>query len=534
MRQRRSSRGTEPLDWRYAEESPLRCSSGTLNAEFRSHNRHAALAPRQHVCGRLRRIASNVTYMKIPHSVFLAATLCLACAHALTLSSCVSSRPAYANIEGGKATGNSSVTLASGDTDYSLAFIEFGEHGSFQDPSQLQRAEELINGAGPKVLLVTFVHGWHNNSRSADVDRFRDFLGEISDHETIKGSGFAVVGVYIGWRGESLGVPVLNSLTFWNRKAAAERLASNVDCVDAIWSLTSRARAKGAGANYTVLLGHSFGGLVVERTVAHSIITGMHLPASNTLPADLIVTLNPASDSILTRQIVASLDSRLLAQNGYYVARRNSSGPVLPESRQLLVALSAQNDRATGTMFPLGSGLATIGRQFDKVAVPGPGQHAVSERRYFTTTPGNNKTLISHDVKPVDSGVAGPSTNAVDANLSLRTVSDGVFYTSNTNEPQRDGAAAVQWRRWRIARNGNARTPYWIIQVPPEIINNHGGIWSANSQALIAALFRMNFPNRGAAAVEQTPATGIAIPKSRDFNRLQSKEAPNEPTTSTP
>lgn len=440
-------------------------------------------------------------------------------------SGCTSTRAHYANYEDGKLTGWKSVSSQEGDR-FSLAFIEFGEQGSFQDPSQLQAAEKLI-ASKAKPLVIAYVHGWHNNSASHDVERFRGFLREVTDNARIRNSGFTVVGIYLGWRGESLSVPVINSLSFWNRKAAAERLASNNDCIDAIWSLTSKARAKGSDSNYTILIGHSFGGLVVERTVAHSLVTGMH-SGQNALPADLIITLNPAGDSILTRQMIASFDSRMSFQNGNYVSRESQSRLVLPGNRQLIVGISAENDRATGTMFPIGSNLGAIGKRWDRVPPPGLEQKSVSERLYFTNTPGNNKTLVNHHVAAVDSSAPLKGENAVDANLS-NNIKDGIFYTSDTNDPQK-----TRWRRWQIAaKEAVVQTPYWLIQVPREIINDHGGIWSPNAQAMLAAVFRMNFPLQKMASGEVKPAAPnpVQLPKARDYNRLQSKEPANEPAS---
>jgi hypothetical protein len=78
----------------------------------------------------------------------------------------------------------------------------------------------------------------------------------------------------------------------------------------------------------------------------------------------------------------------------------------------------------------------------------------------------------------------------IQSNLSRSTMRDGRFVTSDTNAP----GGARNWREWKLEPTKNARTPYWIIQVPPAIIDDHGGIWSDNAQALMAAIFRMNFP----------------------------------------
>ena len=221
---------------------------------------------------------------------------------------------------------------------YDLAFVEFGEQGSYQDPTQLENARDLIkNTARP--LVVTYVHGWQNNAVSGDATKFANFLQELARSEIVRAANLRVVGVYLGWRGQLTKVEVAKELTFFSRKAAAERLASNFDCYDAIATVSETARKyHAADAQYTILLGHSFGGLVVERAVAHAINAEIHggsTDPAKALPADLILLLNPASDSILTRQMIAALYSRHLE-----------------DTRAFVVSLTSTADDATGLAFP--------------------------------------------------------------------------------------------------------------------------------------------------------------------------------------
>ena len=58
---------------------------------------------------------------------------------------------------------------------YELAFVEFGEQGSYLDTSQIEAAVNLVR-ATHRPLVVTYVHGWHNDSGSKDVERFSSFL----------------------------------------------------------------------------------------------------------------------------------------------------------------------------------------------------------------------------------------------------------------------------------------------------------------------------------------------------------------------
>jgi hypothetical protein len=74
--------------------------------------------------------------------------------------------------------------------------------------------------------------------------------------------------------------------------------------------------------------------------------------------------LNPASDSVLTRQLVSDLQSLytyspdpvpgdLLHFGGHFTA--NSGGDLIPESQPTVVELQSDNDTATDNVFPIGT-----------------------------------------------------------------------------------------------------------------------------------------------------------------------------------
>jgi hypothetical protein len=145
------------------------------------------------------------------------------CLSALWLTSCTSLSPLRPNT-----TANPTNSVVTEDG-YKAAFIEFGEQGSYQDPTQLKNALDLIQNT-TKPLVITYVHGWQNNVESGDVGKFESLLARLNRAPAIRNVGFHVVGVYLGWRGKLTPVPVLKEISFWNRKATAERLASNYDC----------------------------------------------------------------------------------------------------------------------------------------------------------------------------------------------------------------------------------------------------------------------------------------------------------------
>lgn len=355
-----------------------------------------------------------------------------------------------------------------------LAFIEFGEQGSYQDRSQLQNAVDLIKRT-PRPLVITYVHGWHNNAASADVDRFSGWLSQLSKTELIRNRGLNLIGVYLGWRGEITDVPVLRQFSFYSRKSAAERLASNFDCFDAIAAVSQAAReTHRAGGQYTVLIGHSFGGLVVERAVAHAINAEMHghALADRSLPADLILVVNPASDSVLTRQMITALASRRTEH-----------------TRPFLVSLTSTADKATGTAFPVSTSLAATTKVFNKVDLPGSdnreAEERESERRFYTSTPGHNELLINHQTEKLPKTIQAPGgLNALQTNLSHNLTGE-VFTTDGA-----DGTLEL----WHIKRTGTVDVPYWNVKVDPSLIRNHGDIWNPKAQAMMAAIFRMTNP----------------------------------------
>jgi len=419
--------------------------------------------------------------MKFPLGSLVAAALLCGCEHL---------HPVYQNTT---AQPTKSIVPESG---YDLAFIEFGEQGSYQDPTQLQNAVDLIKRT-PRPLVITYVHGWHHGADSRDVGNFSGWLSQISQTKLIRDSGLHPIGVYLGWRGESTTIPVVRQFTFYSRKAAAERLASNFDCYDAIAAVSQAAReSHGSGGQYTVLIGHSFGGLVVERSVAHAINAEMHghAAADRSLPADLILMVNPASDSILTRQMIAALASRHTEN-----------------SRPFLVSLTSTADAATGTAFPVSTSLAATTKVFNEVPLPGTEQRE-SERRFYTATPGHNDFLINHETKKLDQTIPAPGgLNALQTNLTHNLIAD-VFATDGPN-----GTLDL----WHLKRTGNVDVPYWDVKVDPTIIKNHGDIWNPKAQAMMAAIFRMINPlmNRASkvkprAVLKKEPTRAALAPES--------------------
>ncbi len=402
------------------------------------------------------------------------------------------------------------------DGRYKMAFIEFGDQGSPLDNYQRKAALEMIHEA-KRPLLFVYIHGWQNNATSADVCRFEHFLDSVSRSAAFTGRNIDVRGVYVAWRGRTITVPGLEFFTFWDRKSAGESIAAANSCLSTLQELAVVAREPGKAYHRTVLLGHSFGALVLGNTISHSIL------GSNS-PWDMAVAFNSAASSVNTRQLMQELDYyyKYDPQQRAYVSGKNLGGTemrTIPENRPAIVFLQAENDTATTTAFPLGQQVRNVlGLRYHWQKVPVPGRHGdrVSEREFYQRTPGNSRHLINYQV--VSQAETGPppgltetQNRAFEANVKYNHP-DYTFYTSEHNDGHEEkfcrndeyDSDAIRpptgkeiWRRWKFEFTGNARVPCWIVRVPKDIISGHGGLWSDNSIAMLGALLRIQFPLAG-------------------------------------
>ena len=301
-------------------------------------------------------------------------------------------------------TSNESLNSVRGPADgrYKLAFIEFGDQGSALDTSQRTAALSMIQQA-QRPLLFVYIHGWQNNANSADVCRFEHFIDTVSRYPEITGRKINVLGVYIAWRGEDVTLPVAKFLTFWSRKGAGGTIAAQNGCLATISELALAARAPEKKYHHCVLLGHSFGGLVLENTISHSILDAGSTGSRNTSPWDMAVAFNAADSSIGSRQLMSELDYlyKYDPVRHAYIGRSAGAehGSAVPQNRPFLIILQSENDVATGQFFPIGTGLYNLvglRAHWDRVPVPGSNGQKVSESEFYTHTPGNNKYLVNY------------------------------------------------------------------------------------------------------------------------------------------
>ena len=374
---------------------------------------------------------------------------------------------------------------------YRLGFIEFDEQGDFWDREQLHATVQAIRDTGRPVLLVTYIHGWQNNANAkdaADVEQFRGLLARLTVDPTIQSSGLQVFGVYLGWRGRVVHRvnPAIDAVTwvgkqasFYSRKNAATRISSSTPITEAIFTLIRTARRDTPGLSRCVVVGHSFGALVLEKALAQALVGTLlyeepFVPGEPKRradrvfkPADLILLVNSAAESIYAKEMIDMYRDTIPLRGAPHV-----------------IMISSDADQATGLAFPIGSKLSNVPKLLSGV-FRNYDEHGrtTSQYNYFTSTPGHNASLQSHRLVPAGEGEDDLGAEPFDINLRNQP---GAYENVTLYTGQQ-----TKWRRWRIERSGPNETNYWVLHVPKEIIPGHGPIFEGNSRDLMAALFRI-------------------------------------------
>ncbi|MDB6141340.1 MAG: esterase/lipase/thioesterase family active site protein [Pseudomonas sp.] len=278
--------------------------------------------------------------------------------------------------------------------DYFLGFVEFNDQGDLWQRQGMEAVIDHLNteAAAKDLLIVVFVHGWHHSAKEGDgnIDTFRTVLANVAVAEAASGRpAREVAGVYVGWRGDSLALGPINDVTFWDRKNTAEKvghgevteLLSRIELVkrtqdskarDVAFEAKSKSGARStqstdenrcgkliaAGQDVTsqtklVVIGHSFGGLVVQSSIGQiledrAIRTkggdyGCQLDVEGF--GNLVVLINPAFEA----QRYSGLHD-IASQRTWYP----------PQQLPVEVILTSKADDATGVLFPLGRRFNTV------------------------------------------------------------------------------------------------------------------------------------------------------------------------------
>lgn len=377
-----------------------------------------------------------------------------------------------------------------------LSVIELDDHGELWSRPQVNKALGVIDQAqggteGPGAIVVVFVHGWQNNASHGNEDdpqgnlyNLKETLKRIRELEVRSTAPNEVprnvAGVYIGWRGESihpfLGVQLLS---FYNRYNAARRVASSPAPVEAILSVLKVGNAN--QRSRTVVIGHSFGGLIVEKALSQPLVDlatnaalgqlnaqGVSRVAPAEFPADLIVLVNPASPALFARSLLSSLEAWGLSAKDRVDERFACKGTT--RWRPLIVSVTSKGDSATGVAFPLGTTLGYSLQRYRSYDGKGPDDAPVdnakqSQRYYATHTEGHVDQLLSHTLDYQTAAALSGETQPCDNDPCAHP--DVLCYRSGSS----------RFTLTRRTGTNNPSSPYWIMQAPVSLIANHSAIF---------------------------------------------------------
>jgi len=324
---------------------------------------------------------------------------------------------------------------------HAVAVVEFDDQGEPWDVRQLDWALELIRGFNKNsehgVVLYQFIHGWKSNAARdrTSGERLAWFEDRIADIAKRSGeesgteptAGRPVVGMYIGWRGQTYSLPILIDASFWNRRVAAHRVAS-MRLVEVLYR-SVHAASKNPDSK-CVLVGHSMGGLVLEKTIGPAIIAKLMAAQGTTgslaLDYDLIISANPSVEALYSKQLID-----ILKRSGVRLALEDSTGSRRPAEGPLMASVISERDAVTRVIFPFAMRINSLFVRYraykdpDKPTQRHLGLHAAGWVPY----------LHSHSVE-------------VDGDrLSFHEIPD----------------------RWND-------TPFWVFQVPGEVSSGHNDI----------------------------------------------------------
>ncbi|CDI04240.1 putative Esterase/lipase/thioesterase family active site:lipase (Class 3) [Candidatus Competibacter denitrificans Run_A_D11] len=244
-------------------------------------------------------------------------------------------------------------------TQHQIAYVELTDQGLFHDRAQFKTALDLLKSRGEKALnIVLYIHGW-KHSAACDDENVRHFRNEVLPI-LADGMDARTVGIYVGWRGAVLDVaPALQSVTFYDRKGAADHIARG-----SIRELISRLRSIRHAASRDdlsrlpkrtvslTLIGHSFGGLILYNSIAESLFESA-VSANRQPIADLVLLLNPAFEAARFEPLFQAAKDPDLDSDGRSPV---DSKPLRP----IFVSITSQADLATRIAFPMGRTINTM------------------------------------------------------------------------------------------------------------------------------------------------------------------------------
>jgi pimeloyl-ACP methyl ester carboxylesterase len=405
--------------------------------------------------------------------------------------------------------------------EYQLGFVEFDEFGHLFNRKQMEDVLRQVNdNEKHDPIVLVFVHGWHHNAYPEDdnVQHFRGILADVSaaeNHLTDVSKRRPVIGIYVGWRGESIGSntsPMVKTLTtplrtatFWDRKNTAQAIGHGG--VAELFSRLSAIRDKNDKSRL-VIIGHSFGGAFTYSALSQIMIDRLSQPQNRFRSkegaairpfGDLVVLVNPAFEAMQYRPLFDLSMSREYAT----------------VQRPIMTIITTEADSATRSAFWWGRFFSTM---FDTYA---DDQGAALNK----TAVGHYIPYITHTLTPVTQcdaeGNEPPMAASMMLKKSLMKLSSGFreptqsSHCFNLKTPGHENDAILMLMRCDapgkcskdlvgdhyIPRGPVAdglapfHNPFLNIRTTSAVMSGHTDIWNDNLQSFLRQFVLLSITN---------------------------------------
>ena len=342
------------------------------------------------------------------------------------------------------------------------------------------------------ISLVLFIHGWHHNAGPEDTNLrdFRHLLTTFAANEQRSSvtqpacrelaaplTGRHVVGVYVGWAGESINAPGIKYTTVEDRKLTAQKVAQG--SVRELLARLSHVRERygrpektdthqGTGMRM-LSIGHSFGGLILFESLQQALIKdtvplserseGQRSDGSRyaNREGDLVVLVNPAFEA--TR---------------YEALRRAADrvGAFASDQYPVFISVTSSGDIWTGKVFGALRSISTFLENTNE----GP------EREANRSAIGHNDRYITHDLQvcPKDQGANCTPDVCAHGGGSPPPTGFSTF-----------GQRTVLCELALTARGTftQTRNPYWVVRTNNLIVNGHDGFFNKNFESFVTEMY---------------------------------------------
>jgi hypothetical protein len=348
---------------------------------------------------------------------------------------------------------------------FDLAVLDFDDQGMCFNRHSIVELENYLEEHKDRwPIMVAFVHGWKHLATSDDQNMtdFRVMLGRLSNSlaESVAEDGSRdsepspVLGIYLGWRGASrIGNWLWEQSSFWNRHRAAQRVATGTprEVLGLLKKFRNGDVPEDGPRATLVVVGHSFGGLIVYTALTQSLIEAASAKRGEIVPSfgDLVVLLNPAFSAISYLPITEIVSETSFRQ----------------DQRPVMISVTATNDWATKYAFPLGTWFRKLGEAC----------RGEQQKEALLKTMGHVRWMRTHHLSrrgpaPKVANLTSTAERAAGAVMQARAGSGQISGVDVTNV------------------DGRTTNPFWVADADPSVIDGHNGITDPDFAEFVAEL----------------------------------------------